>query len=186
MAATSLEPPSIHVSVVGAGAPELYHWVEIGAEEEGVPTQLVAPGEADLVSVAYAAAQSSRFDIGVAIGVDQIVLHESHMPPLRPVLTLTLGLDAARVSRRAGANAARMVARLPLRFGEESEEQPPARGHRAVQHAVEASTCASIGEARSPADQVPGDRSAPRTSGDDGAKLLARLIASVIRQRGVE
>jgi hypothetical protein len=121
MADPSSERPAIHVCLAGPSAPGLYLWVEIGAEEEGLPTRHVALAETEVIAAAYAAAQSSRFGIGVAIDQARVVLHEIHMPPERPVLAFELGADAARACRLMGGNAARMVVRLPLRFGDEIE-----------------------------------------------------------------
>ncbi|MBK1624071.1 glycerol dehydratase reactivase beta/small subunit family protein [Afifella marina] len=116
------ERPTINVAVVRGAAPSLYDWVLIGAEEEGVPTKLAEAASGDVVDAAYAAAISSRIDIGVAIGADAIVLHERHMPPEKPVLTIPYEGKSEAVCRRAGANAARMVARLPLLFEDAVED----------------------------------------------------------------
>ena len=118
------ERPSIHIGVIAAADAGLYRWVEVGAEEEGLPAELVASDERDVVAAAFAAAQSSRFGVGVGLGTNQIVLHEAHMPQAQPVLAFDLGADPGRACRLIGGNAARMVVRLPLRFPEPAEEQP--------------------------------------------------------------
>ncbi|HMQ32106.1 MAG TPA: glycerol dehydratase reactivase beta/small subunit family protein [Chloroflexaceae bacterium] len=124
MADQSSERPAIHVCLAGPSAPGLYAWAEVGAEEEGLPTRHVVLAESDVTAAAYAAAQGSRFGIGVAIGQGRVVLHEAHMPPEHPVLAFALGADAARACRLMGGNAARLVVRLPLRLGDEAEEVP--------------------------------------------------------------
>jgi hypothetical protein len=124
MADTTRERPAIHVCLAGPSAPGLYRWVEVGAEEEGLPTRHVALAEEDVVAAAFVAAQGSRFGIGVAIGEDRVVLHEAHMPPERPVLSFELGAAAQRSCRLMGGNAARLVVRLPLRLGDEPDAAP--------------------------------------------------------------
>lgn len=113
--------PAIHVALIGAADPALERFVGFGAEEEGVPTRLVRSEAADLAAAAYAAARSSAFGIGLAIGHGRIALHEGHMPPDRPVLAEGLGAAPATVARRYGANAARLVVRLPFRFDDVEE-----------------------------------------------------------------
>lgn len=126
MAEPTRERPAIHVCLHGPSAPGLYRWVEVGAEEEGLPTAHVDLVAGDVVAAAYAAAQSSRFAIGVAIGEGRVVLHEAHMPPPQPVLAFALGACAPWACRLMGGNAARLVVRLPLRFDDESADPPAA------------------------------------------------------------
>lgn len=106
--------PCIHVSLGTGVDPGLYRWVEVGAEEEGVPcSRLDGPG-GSVAELAYEAAQSSRLNIGVGIGEGVVALHEQHMPPARPVLVFEFEADPACACRRMGANAARMVVHRPL------------------------------------------------------------------------
>lgn len=115
MAPFAQERPCIHVTFSGEDH-SLYRWVQIGAEEEGVPCKLVSEQASNLVSLAYAAAKSSRFNIGIAISESEVVLHEMHMPSDQPVLTFKFSGKADFFCRLMGANAARMIIRKPLRF----------------------------------------------------------------------
>ena len=119
------ERPAIHISLVGAVPQDLDLWVQMGAEEEGVPARTIAEvtDSTDVVAAAYAAARSSRVDIGVAIASNCVVLHETHMPEAKPVLNFKFGMDPRGICRLMGGNAARMVARLPLRFEEDLADQ---------------------------------------------------------------
>lgn len=117
------ERPFIHVSLLPGTDNALYHWVQIGAEEEGLPCRLVTGAAADLVTLAYEAAQSSRLHIGVAISTEQVVLHERHMPAHKPVLSWTFSGEPSYFCRLMGTNAARMVVRKPFRFTDEAEPQ---------------------------------------------------------------
>ncbi len=113
--------PAIHVSLADDVDTDFYRWVEVGAEEEGVPCQQFPATETDVVSLAYAAAQSSRLGVGVGVTRDQIAVHEFHMPAVQPVLTYEVKDEARNVCRLAGSNAARLVICMPLRFYEEDE-----------------------------------------------------------------
>lgn len=126
MAEPTRERPAIHVCLCGSVDPELYRWVAIGAEEEGLPTRSVDLVAGDVVATAYVAAQSSRFDIGVAIGQGFVVLHEAHMPAAQPVLAFPLDADAPHACRLMGGNAARLVVRLPLRFADDGRGEASA------------------------------------------------------------
>lgn len=119
MAPLAQERPCIHVSLFPGTEAALYRWVEIGAEEEGVPCQLAEEEGADLVALAYAAAQSSRFNIGVGVGKAQIVLHERHMPSNQPVLIFNYSEQPDYLCRLMGSNAARMIVRKPFRVADE-------------------------------------------------------------------
>lgn len=168
MADQRSERPAIHVCLAGPSASGLYAWVEVGAEEEGLPTRHVALAETDVVAAAYAAAQGSRFGIGVAIGQGRVVLHEAHMPPERPVLAFELGADPARACRLMGSNAARLVVRLPLRLGDdeaEAEPAPSARGGQARRGAAQAAANGSLDAAQ--------------------VARIAGAVARILRERGI-
>jgi dehydratase medium subunit len=177
MADLARDRPCIHVCAIGAAAADLYRWVEIGAEEEGLPTCRVEAAEGDVVAAAYAAAQSSRFAIGVGIAASQVVLHEVHMPPAQPVLALDLGADAGWICRLMGSNAARLVVRLPLRFGDGPEAVPgpagPSRsGHR---------TSPNVGGHAAGPAWHPGSQ-----WGEVEVRLIARAVARILRERGLQ
>jgi hypothetical protein len=165
MAEPTRERPAIHVCLFGPSEPGLYRWVEIGAEEEGLPTRHVDLTAENVVAAAYAAAQSSRLDIGVAIGQGQVVLHEAHMPPAQPVLAFTLGSAARQACRLMGGNAARLVVRLPLRLAADRDDLPD------------------------PASRPTAARSAQPgfESGLDPAEVtrIVRIVTRILRERGI-
>jgi hypothetical protein len=137
MTSAGMDRPCIHVSLFPDADASLYRWVEIGAEEEGVPTRMV-PGEgSDLASFAYHTAQSSRLSIGVTISAQAIALHEQHMPVGQPVLVFKFSSVEGQpnsqqyLCRLMGANAARMVVHRPLHIDinfppPSVKRQPPA------------------------------------------------------------
>jgi hypothetical protein len=114
MASSTLERPAIYISLMQATPAEYARWVEIGAEEEGVPCRLVEIEGKDLIERAYQAATASPLKIGVAVSNDAVVLHEFHMPPHQPVLVFDLDNNPQRACRLMGANAARFFVRRPL------------------------------------------------------------------------
>lgn len=114
MASSNLERPAIFITLMPSTSLEYARWVEIGAEEEGVPCRLVEIEGKDLIERAYQAATTSPLKIGVAISNDAVVLHEFHMPPHQPVLMFDLDNDPQRACRLMGANAARFFVRRPL------------------------------------------------------------------------
>ncbi len=118
VAENHLNHPAIHVSLAGHMDEELYRWVEVGAEEEGIPCRRVQASEADAVSLAYAAAHSSRLGVGVGIAHSQVAVHEFHMPATQAVLIYEAKDNVRYVCRLAGSNVARLVVCMPLRFDE--------------------------------------------------------------------
>ena len=113
--------PAIHVSLAPGADESLYKWIAVGAEEEGIPCRLdpadETNDETDVASLAHAAAQNSRLDVGVGIASGQVAVHERHMPVERPVIISEVEEDhASQACRSAGANAARLVIGTPLRL----------------------------------------------------------------------
>ncbi len=108
------ERPCIPVYLGPGVDPDLFRWVVVGAEEEGVPCCCIENSTVDVIELAYAAAQSSRLQVGVGVGGQAIALHEQHMPAAQPVLIFILSSNPAKACRWMGANAARMVVNRPL------------------------------------------------------------------------
>lgn len=161
------ECPAILVSLGPDAGPHLARWVQIGAEEEGVPCQIwpgAGQGIGDPLALAHAAAQASRIGVGVGIAQGQVALQEAHMPPNRPVMLWDLnghspdsGFDR-RICRLIGSNAGRLVKRMPLRF---DDDLPPERPIKA---------------------QAEGGQ-LPKLPLQD-AHTLARLIGQALKRRG--
>jgi hypothetical protein len=89
-----------------------------GAEEEGVPTEVVpsadAPAGEDATALAHAAALASRLDVGVGLDAAGIaVVHHGKLPERSPAASTGPGA-APPDWRRAGRTAARVVKGLPL------------------------------------------------------------------------
>jgi hypothetical protein len=107
-------PPAVLVVVHDDAPPGVLREVCAGAEEQGIPTAILAKGSADPGADAAGrhAAVESRLEVGVGIGADGAVVVRHALVP-DAVVGLAGGAPAAEV-RRAGADAARIVAGLPL------------------------------------------------------------------------
>jgi len=157
------ESPAVHVVLAPGIDPRLFRWVEVGAEEEGVPCRLAQASARDLAAMAYEAAQGSRLGVGIGVGADKVLLHEVHMPAGQPVWEWPSNGAPAEVCRMAGSNAGRFVKRMPLRL----EAEGPAVAGLAV--AGEASAAAR--------DAVAPDAIAP--------DAIIQAIARVLERRGL-
>ncbi len=106
-------PPAVLVAVHDDAPPGVLREVCAGAEEQGIPTAVLAGSAAgDADAAGRHAAAESRLEVGVGIGADGTVVVRHALVP-RAVVRLGGGAPAARV-RRVGAVAARIVAGLPL------------------------------------------------------------------------
>jgi hypothetical protein len=164
-----IEPPAIYVVLSGVDR-QFYRWVEIGAEEEGVPCRLVLGSAEDLLDQAHTAAQASRVGVSVAIGNGLAILDEAHMPPGRPVLSRNLGGNPMGACRLAGGNAGRLVKRMPLRFEEPAPATAPS---------------AAVPPAAVPAATALSSNVAKTVLGNPDPSALAGMIARTLRQRGL-
>ena len=110
------ESPAIHVVLAPGVDPRFFRWVQVGAEEEGVPCRLAPASAQGLMAAASEAAQASRLGVGVGVGADKVLLHEAHMPAECPVWEWAPEGGMAKVCRLAGGAAGRFVKRMPLRL----------------------------------------------------------------------
>jgi hypothetical protein len=113
-------PPAVLVTVHDDAPPAVVREVCAGAEEQGIPTAILAPVGTEGDALARHAAGESRLEVGVGIGPDGAVVVR-HALVAEPVLQLGGDAPAGRV-RQAGADAARIVAGLPLRTAAQAEE----------------------------------------------------------------
>ncbi|MCW3157268.1 glycerol dehydratase reactivase beta/small subunit family protein [Micropruina sonneratiae] len=84
-----------------------------GIEEEGVPVEVIVDAELNPLQLAHAASLASRLGIGIGISLDWVVTTTEKLPPGRPYLVSVLN-QSETTDRAAGANAARLVKRMPL------------------------------------------------------------------------
>jgi hypothetical protein len=84
-----------------------------GIEEEGVPVEVSRHAELNPLLLAHEASLESRLGIGIGISLDYVVVTTEKLPSACPYLAAQLNRTAAS-DRAAGANAARLVKRMPL------------------------------------------------------------------------
>jgi hypothetical protein len=120
----NVEIPSVVVLRPAEAGAKVLREVCAGIEEEGVPTRVVMPSgdsdtdrdtDSETVLLAHEAAQESRLDVGVALGVEVVVVHHAKLPERSPAQVVATEAGIAGW-RGAGRSAARIVKGLP--FGE--------------------------------------------------------------------
>ncbi|MDR1790973.1 MAG: glycerol dehydratase reactivase beta/small subunit family protein [Propionibacteriaceae bacterium] len=84
-----------------------------GIEEEGVPYRVVeATGDAG--TIAHQAAVESRLGVGVGAASGRVAVTTEKLVAAAPYISINLNASRA-VDRAVGANAARLVKRIPLK-----------------------------------------------------------------------
>ncbi len=95
-----------------ATVPACAQHIQLGLEEEGVPSMIVLQDSlTDLNQAAKNAADLSRLAVGVSANQSKIVLHHQKLPHNQPLLQMQQNSPNARL---IGKNAARLVKGLPL------------------------------------------------------------------------
>jgi hypothetical protein len=84
-----------------------------GIEEESVPVEVTVHDQLNPLLLAHEASLESRLGIGIGISLDHIVITTEKLPADHPYLVAVLNASPT-IDRRAGANAARLVKRMPL------------------------------------------------------------------------
>ena len=84
-----------------------------GIEEEGVPVEVTRHEQLNPLLLAHEASLESRLGIGIGISLDHLVITTEKLPADHPYLVAVLN-QSPTIDRRAGANAARLVKRMPL------------------------------------------------------------------------
>ena len=101
--------PTVHVRCAEDTPQEVLRQLQYGMEEEGIPWEAAA-GTGDALSLAWEAARSSRRAVGIGLDRQARVLHYSKQPLFR--IPANSGMETVRA---LGANAARLVKKLPLK-----------------------------------------------------------------------
>ena len=86
-----------------------------GAEEEGIPVEVVGSSERDFLNLAHKASMDSNLSTGIGVNDTMAAVHYGKLPIHSPVFQVSVnaGEDALR---KVGSNGARLVKRLPLRI----------------------------------------------------------------------
>ena len=84
-----------------------------GIEEEGVPVEVTRHEQLNPLLLAHEASLESRLGIGIGISLDHLVITTEKLPADHPYLVAVLN-QSPTIDHKAGANAARLVKRMPL------------------------------------------------------------------------
>ena len=85
----------------------------LGIEEQGVPVRVARSGNLNPLELAADAGLQSRVGVGVGVSLDYVVVTTDKLPTQRPYIVGVLN-ETSEHDRILGANAARIVKRMPL------------------------------------------------------------------------
>ena len=105
--------PTVHVRCAEDTPQAVLRQLQYGMEEEGIPWEAAA-GTGDALSLAWEAARSSRLEVGIGLDRQALVLHYSKLEREQPLFRIPANSGMETV-RALGANAARLVKKLPLK-----------------------------------------------------------------------
>lgn len=105
--------PSVHILMSPDAPQSALRQLTYGMEEEGIPWEEATKGGMDALDLAWEAAQASRLEVGLGLDRQFVVLHYSKLSQDRPLYRVPARQsDQVRI---LGANAARLVKKLPLK-----------------------------------------------------------------------
>lgn len=105
--------PNIRVLISPDASQAALRQLAYGMEEEGIPWEQGTKEGADASAMAWEAAQASRLEVGLGLDKQFAVLHYAKLDQNRPLYRVS-ARQAGQV-RALGANAARLVKKLPLK-----------------------------------------------------------------------
>ena len=107
------DKPTINMRVSGQITADQIADICFGMEEEGVPSTVTWQASINPLELAHEASVESRLGVGIGVALSYAVITTEKLPAERPYIAVNLSRDAAR-NRAIGANAARLVKRIPL------------------------------------------------------------------------
>ncbi len=88
--------------------------LQFGIEEEAVPCEVIIADTKDAVALAWEASHASRLEVGLGLDSENLVLHYGKLDKEQPLFRIHARAQESDV-RSIGANAARLVKRLPFK-----------------------------------------------------------------------
>lgn len=88
--------------------------LQYGIEEESVPFEVVSAPIEGAVKLAWEASCASRLEVGIGLDYDKLVLHYRKLNKEQPLFQISARSPQNQV-RAIGANAARLVKKLPFK-----------------------------------------------------------------------
>ena len=113
MAVTEIIRPAIPIRHTSQAPQKVLKSLQYGMEEEGVPCEFTT-ASGDAVSIAFEASKGSRFDVAVGVDGTNVVLHHAKFASDKPLFMISTRATDDML-RAIGADAARIVKRLPLK-----------------------------------------------------------------------
>ena len=110
----TVEKPRVFIYAAPGVADYCLRQVELGLEEEAVPSELRTRPEENALVLAYEAAVASPLGTGVGVGKDGIAVHYKRLSRETPLFFIPRGELSSNESRRLGVNAARLVKGIPF------------------------------------------------------------------------
>ena len=90
-----------------------FYNVLLGIEEEGIPYELEAVHNSDVLELAHEASVNSRLGVGIGVSKEGVVLQYEKLDKASPLFRIKLyQLD---LYRKIGSNAARLVKKMPFK-----------------------------------------------------------------------
>lgn len=105
--------PTVKVWVHDSVTDSALRHILLGAEEEGVPVEVERKDELNPLTLAHRASRESVLGVGMGVALDYVVITTEKLPENRPYIARYLNAGDSS-DRTLGANAARIVKRLPL------------------------------------------------------------------------
>lgn len=106
--------PTVNIRCAKDVSSEIITQLQYGIEEEGIPFLFEDNAGKNALSMAYDAAQSSRLEVGLGVDTQTIVLHYAKLPENKPLFEIPIRSNYESI-RAIGANAGRLVKKLPLK-----------------------------------------------------------------------
>lgn len=85
-----------------------------GMEEEGIPYDLSSISRGSAIEVGYKASLESPLGVGIGVDLSNIVLHFNKLEENNPIFIINLN-SSSDIKRSLGANAARLVTKMPFK-----------------------------------------------------------------------
>ena len=116
MRPVEMERPTIKVfTKPGHGRDETLRQLVFGIEEEGIPCEVSEENFTNAMALAWEASQQSRLSVGLGLDRDTLVLQFSKLKENEPLFQISARSPEWDV-RAMGANAARLVKKLPFKL----------------------------------------------------------------------
>ena len=109
----AMTKPTVHVLCSSDTPKNAIQQLLYGLEEEGIPCEAWTEEEGNALGLAWKGAQASLLEVGVGMDGQAAVLHISKLEYEKPLFQIPVrSIGQVRI---LGANAARLVKKLPLK-----------------------------------------------------------------------